>query len=368
MAKILSIAPYKFLPPKNGGHWGVYLVEDTLSLHNDVFTLSVNTNEPYNTAFEQINILKDTKWRYIPFKLTKVILRTARQTKATHIFCHHHYMFPAAYNAAKQLKIPIYIRSHNIEYERFKTMKKPWWRLMFLFEKWAYNKADRIFFLSHIDIQTAIHTMGLPPEKASLFPFSSKIPRLQTPTKTKKEVAESLNLNHTLPWLIFMGDLRYAPNANAVDNILTKILPILQQHTTAFEIIICGKGLESDIAQRIQSTANINYLGFVDDLNTLLYHSRMMLNPVLSGGGVKTKVIESLSWNLDIVSCHTGALGLDIEFCGEKLNIIPDNDWEQFANTIMHLLHKDKTDIASRFFDHYYSGNIANSIQTYFNV
>ncbi len=130
MARILSIVPYKFLPPTNGGHWGVIIVEKILSVYNKVHTVST-VNNSLKTAFpfETHFIIPDSKKRYLPFSQYKNVLQLARQVKPDYIFSHHHYMYPMASKVAKKLGIPLYIRCHNIEAERFRSTGKWWWKI-----------------------------------------------------------------------------------------------------------------------------------------------------------------------------------------------------------------------------------------------
>src|SRR5690606_37404452 len=92
----------------------------------------------------------------------------------------------------------------------------------------------------------------------------------------------------------------------------------------------------------------------------------VMLNPVLSGGGVKTKVIESLAWNKTVVSTHSGALGIEPSVCNDKLQIVADNDWDAFANRAIETISKKHNNISTEFFDYYAASNIALRMQQHF--
>lgn len=82
------------------------------------------------------------------------------------------------------------------------------------------------------------------------------------------------------------------------------------------------------------------YLGFVDDIDRYTKAADLLLNPVQSGGGIKTKMIEALAMNTAVVSVKTGAAGVAAELCGNKLTIVPDNDWPQFTKTIITALQE----------------------------
>lgn len=368
MSIILSIAPYKFIPQINGGHWGIFNVEQVLSIHNEVHTLTVNDNgHDINAAFRLYPLLKNKKSRYLPYATTSTIIRLAKQVNPQYLFCHHHYMFPSTYKAARKLGIPCYIRSHNIETERFKSNGKVWWQIMKRFEAWSYRKADMVFFVTEGDREYAISNFSMNKEKAVVMPFGidfASTPEIQE--DIKHITAQQFHLNENVPWLFFMGKLDYQPNADAVELILEKILPELKKVLINFEILICGKNLPQSIQQKVEKEKHVHYIGFVPDINAVISSCNTMLNPIMSGGGVKTKVVESLAWNKNIVSTETGAMGIETSVCGNKLLLAKDNEWDAFSDLIIEAVHS-RADIPEAFYDYYYINRVAERMQKYFD-
>ncbi|RQO32213.1 hypothetical protein DBR32_00955 [Taibaiella sp. KBW10] len=367
MSKILSLVPYKFLPPTSGGHWGILFVEKLLSTYNKVTTVTVAANEvkPGQWPFTLKNVLTNSRSRYIPYWLTRQLRQLSQSERPDYLFCHHHYLFPAVHYVARKQKVPLYIRSHNIESERFRTVGKWWWKLMWHFEKRAYRHADQVFFVTEDDAAWAVAHYGLPKDKAVVMPFLCDFDQVQTTDKDKLAVAREHGLNPDVPWFLFMGVLNYYPNEAAVKVIVEALYPLFKAQLPDFEIIICGKHLNETLQEQIAAIPQIKYLGFVPDLNPILQHSSVMINPVTAGGGVKTKVIESLSWDLTVVSAATGAVGIEKQYCGQKLKIVPDTDWEGFARAAIHAASVE-AHIPDAFFEYYYLKNVANRLQKYF--
>ena len=365
MATVLSIAPYKYLKPRNGGHWGILAVDKVLSVHNDVFTLSVQSNEAFETPFTQLNLLADKKTRYLPFKLTRLIVEQARKRDVQHILCHHPYLYFSVKRAARILGIPFFIRSHNIESERFRSMRKIWWPLVGFLEKMAYRHAKAVFYVTEEDAQWGREHYGLPAATSLVLPYPISNAAFERTDVGRDEVAHAHHIDPAVPWYCFMGDLSYAPNADAVKNILEEIYPRLKKTNAAFEILICGKGLGQDMQKEIEATGNVHYLGFVDDLKSVLDHAQLMLNAVTYGGGVKVKVLEALSENLTVISTRNGATGINRSVCGDKLKTVDDADWDAFAAEILEMNKLRSADIPDSFFDYYYYKNIADRMQQY---
>jgi glycosyltransferase involved in cell wall biosynthesis len=372
MARILSIVPYKFLPPTNGGHWGVFIVEKVLSVYNEVHTVSTVNNSfktapPFHTHF----IIPDSKQRYLPFSQYKKVMDLAREIKPDYIFCHHHYMYPMARKVAKTLGVPLYIRCHNIEAERFRSTGKWWWKIMRAFERTAFRNADAVFYVTREDKEWAVTNYQLDEKKSVVMPFGIDFARTpEMPVSGKQEIAKQYNLNPDVPWLFFMGQLDYGPNQQAVAFIIRDILPLLKQKLPAFHILICGKNLSTELEQEIKAVSehnNISYLGFVPEIEPVIAACDMMLNPVITGGGVKTKVVESLAWDKTVVSAYSGATGIETSVCGNKLKVAPDNNWPEFVSLIEQALHDKTAHIPEAYFKYYYAANIAERMQSWFS-
>lgn len=372
MANILSIVPYKFLPPVNGGHWGIIIVEKILSVFNKVDTITTGNNEVKKQfPFTVHAVLAQGKTRYLPFSQYSKTLSLSRQVRADYVFCHHHYMFPMAKKVSSKLKIPLYIRCHNIEAERFRSTGKWWWKIMRMFEKTAFRKSDGVFFVTEEDKEWAVKNYGLEPRKAVVMPFGIDFERTpHPPGASRQQLATQYKLNVSIPWFFFMGQLDYAPNEEAVRFIVKNIFPLLkQQMPEGFHILICGKNLPENIHQEIASIStnnDITYLGFVPEIEPVIASCDVMINPVVSGGGVKTKVVESLAWNKTVVSAYSGAVGIEPSVCGEKLLVAPDGDWQRFVDLVREALLHPEYNIPDIYFDYYYSANIAERMQPYF--
>jgi hypothetical protein len=159
---------------------------------------------------------------------------------------------------------------------------------------------------------------------------------------------------------LFNGTLDYKPNLDALDIILQKINPqLLANEGFKYKIIICGNKLPVEYSGLFNyKDKNIIYAGFVPDINPYFKGADIFINPVLNGGGIKTKLVEALGYNLSVVSTKSGATGIPAEITVGKMTIIADNDWSSFANKVISMGTEVPT--PKEFFDHFYWGNIAD--------
>ncbi|MGB3547294.1 MAG: glycosyltransferase family 4 protein, partial [Saprospiraceae bacterium] len=168
-----------------------------------------------------------------------------------------------------------------------------------------------------------------------------------------------------LPTLLFFGSLSYEPNLAALDQLLRIVLPALELRLgrDGFQLLIAGGGLPetyrklADYRQR-----GVHYLGFVPDLTLLLQTADVLLNPVDTGAGIKTKVIDSLAGGLTVVSSRSGALGIDQSVCGGKLIVVPDGDTEAFTGAVVGVLERPYVSTPGSFYGVYSWRRIAERV------
>jgi glycosyltransferase involved in cell wall biosynthesis len=155
---------------------------------------------------------------------------------------------------------------------------------------------------------------------------------------------------------LFNGAFQYEPNLNGLQRILRDVNPGLQKNPDFnYTILICGAAIPAAISA--QSYPNVIIAGFVDDITTYFKGADIFLNPVTEGGGIKTKLVEALGYNMHAVSTTHGAIGIDPSICNNKLQIT-DDTLNGFTEKIIQLATY-KENISPAFYEHFYWGNIA---------
>ena len=334
--RLLSIIPYPFLPPNNGGRICIEQTHIYLGKQcEETLLCTQNNNIAPNTPFHIVEQIPNGKIRYAPFLITWKIYKAAKQEQADALLCEHPYMAPSVWLAAIMLKIPWFIRSHNIEATRFQSLGKIWWPLLFAFEKWAHKKAAASFFITQEDAQFAVEKYNLKPNQIAHAPFGTALQKAPLKNADRKTTfCSAYHIDASQPILYFLGALDYRPNEEAVENIIHEIYPRLLQQNFQGTILIIGKGLNPYLQAAIKASKHIRYVGFVNSLSDLFHAADVMINPMQTGGGIKTKVIEALANNIKVVSTENGANGIYKDKIGEQLQIVEDLDWEHFSKAI----------------------------------
>lgn len=119
-----------------------------------------------------------------------------------------------------------------------------------------------------------------------------------------KEVSEVSGSSY----ILFFGNLSYAPNIEALNFIVQKISPLIQQSHPSVKIVIAGKS-----NTRFTSLpSNVEHLGYVDDLFDLITRSRLTLFPLFFGTGIKNKVLEAFATGNAILATPVALEGIPL--------------------------------------------------------
>jgi polysaccharide biosynthesis protein PslH len=339
MKKVLAIAPYKYLPFFSGGQKFIAGFFEHLAVNTELTVITVPENDlSLAKNYKTIPLLKTSFSRYIDRTLYKKILKIIEQEQIETVIWEHPYYAWLAIKLKKKTGIKIIIHTHNIEYQRFRSVGKWWWPVLRIYEKRFFKKADGIFFITPEDKQFAIRQWKIKEEKCIDLPFGIEIKEYPPDRQQcRKEVSSLHAIPENTKILFFNGLLDYKPNVDALKIILKEINPaLLSQYDFQYRILIAGKNLpEKFDSLKPWFDKNIIYTGFIRDIGTYYKASDIFLNPVQIGGGIKTKMVESIAYGTTVVSTESGAVGIERSVCGEKLVIVKNEDWQSFAGEIV---------------------------------
>lgn len=364
MQRVLNIVPYSFLPGFSGGQKLIALFSEYLGNHCQLHvagTVTNNVSLAYNYTFHPV--FSGSKLRYInPLNYAR-LKNIIQQHKIDTIILQHPYMGLFGWWLKKQLGVRLIVHTHNVEYQRFRTIGKWWWPLLKQFERWVLQQADLIFCISEEDKSSMVMNLGVDAGQCILVPYGirQKMPPVDKHI-SKENVCRQLQLDPSLPLLFFNGLLDYQPNLEALDKILNIILPLLQEQKFQYNMVVAGKRLPASYQElNAWKDLQVTYAGFVDDIDLYTSAADVLLNPVNSGGGVKTKMIEALGLNTSVVSTQTGATGVLPDVCGQKLIVTGDDDWAAFATAIQKSVN-ERSDIPAAFYETYHWEHIVEKV------
>jgi polysaccharide biosynthesis protein PslH len=137
--------------------------------------------------------------------------------------------------------------------------------------------------------------------------------------------------------LIHTGSLAYRANYEAVVYFLEQIWPRIIAALPEVEFWITGRSAGYPLPPAAEDP-RVHLTSYVDDIRPVIAGSAVSVVPLLSGGGTRLKILESLALNTAVVSTTKGAQGLDL--CHGEHLLIADTPGE-FAQAVLRLLQDE---------------------------
>jgi len=138
--------------------------------------------------------------------------------------------------------------------------------------------------------------------------------------------------------MLFLGSFRHLPNHEALQWFVECVLPKIRVKEPRARLIVIG----SDPPPRhsLPDAEAIELKGFVEDVREPLARYALFVCPILSGSGVRVKLLEAFAMGIPVVSTRLGAEGLASED-GEICALADDPD--SFAERVWELLENQET-------------------------
>jgi glycosyltransferase involved in cell wall biosynthesis len=139
--------------------------------------------------------------------------------------------------------------------------------------------------------------------------------------------------------ILFTGVMSYAPNITAADFLARRVMPIVRAARPRARLGIVGRApAESVLA--LAELDGIDVVGEVADMATWLSRGRAYACPMLTGSGIKNKLLEALANGLPSVVTPRALAGLSVT---PGRHVLVGDDEEQLAAHLVRVLDDDAT-------------------------
>jgi polysaccharide biosynthesis protein PslH len=352
-SRILYITPYTFIKPNAGGKFAMYQQIKHFNKYCFILAVGVEGNaDDKELGTQVLPVFKNKPSRYFNPLLIFKLLGLIKSNQINTIIMEHPYMGWLGFALKKLSGAKWFIRSQNIEYLRFKDLGKWWHPILKVYEKWVHQQADGVLCITEEDFNFfKEHGIG---SQLINMPFGTEMAANPTDRLNCKHVLQQrYQLNSNTKIILYNGAMNYLPNITGLDIILKEVLPTLQQAQQNFIILICGGGLAASYNE-LKDYSNIKYCGFVDDIGLYFKGADVFINPVQGGGGIKTKLVDALSYGTLSISSADGAKGLQTKAAGQQLIITPDYNGNAMAEKIIECLNTSSNfDTPKSYYDYY---------------
>ncbi len=131
--------------------------------------------------------------------------------------------------------------------------------------------------------------------------------------------------------LLFIGGFLHSPNIDAVEWFVGEIWPKLLRHGFRDRFIIAGSHMPDSVTRL--NSERIVARGYVKDLAPMFAAGRLTVAPLRYGGGVKGKIVSSLSYGVPVIATSIAAEGMGLTHGSDVL--VADTP-DQMADQIMY--------------------------------
>ena len=275
--------------------------------------------------------------RFYNRKMERRLQRLLEQEKFDIVQLEGLYLTPYIPVIRQNSQAPILYRSHNIEHfiwERMAAATSHFWKKKYLgllasrlknYEMQVMKQVDGLVAISPIDLDF-FRNNGF--SKPSVF-VPVGIPLQQLPDQTP----------NILPGSVYhLGSMDWRPNQEGVEWFLEQVWPLVVTQYPEAKFFLAGKNMPKRYYRYASSSVEV--AGEVPDARAFFMPLQVMVVPLLSGGGMRVKIIEGMAAAKTIVSTTIGAEGIG---CLDGQHILLADLPEVMADQIVHCLREEET-------------------------
>jgi len=207
-----------------------------------------------------------------------------------------------------------------------RILKTPWYyRFIFKIEARRLKLYERSIF-DYFEVKTIISEQD---KQLILHPDKQNIQVI--PNGIDPHFFESLSIQASND-LVFVGNLNYPPNIEAIDFIINELLP----KNSNFRYLISGANPSQILIKKSNKLPQITLNGWVDDIRTAYLSGRIFIAPMKIGTGMQNKLLEAMAVGLP---CITTDLANNAIQAVHNESILVADSADEYISCIQRLLN-----------------------------
>ena len=348
---VLFVSPYPIEPPTHGGAVFMKQTLEALQLHADVHLLSFVDNSmqlPEQAVLGRIcsSVHFLVRKHFVPLDPLNPAPRVVREfwdrefdwTLHREVFLLRidllqiEYTFMAQYGEHFN-RIPTFLFEHDISFQSMgRRIQKGLVRPGLLL---AYLQLLR-YELSAVSRFTRVQVCSKPNEEYLLSYAPELHGRIDAGLRAIVDCRKYpfVDKAREVNTLLFAGSFNHLPNVEGLRWFVDQVWRRVRQANPSARLVIVGSGNMNRLG-KILGQPSIEWRGFVPDVREPLQRYAALVCPVLSGSGVRVKLLEAFASGIPVVSTRLGAEGL-AERPGQYCELADDPNG--FANAVLRVL------------------------------
>jgi len=299
-----------------------YMVDIDTGFHLNSFLSNLFSNIPYQIS------------RFVKkgFKLKLISLLT--QNQYDFIVLETVYLTPYIPVIKRYSSAKILLRSHNMEYEIWdRLFKGANWVFIKLLYKWL---AHQMFTYETNQLKSFDYLIAISDREFSAFKgFYPSLKGMVIPITWSglKEPCQQVIKESKIPGLFFIGSLDWKPNQEGLFWFLTNVWPMCRSKFPNLSFYVAGRNMPDKIKQI--KIDGVNIIGEVEDATSFVKQHDIAIVPLLSGSGMRAKIIEAMALGKVVITTSIGLEGIEAK---DAYDVCLADSPEEFIGIIQHLL------------------------------
>jgi polysaccharide biosynthesis protein PslH len=131
-----------------------------------------------------------------------------------------------------------------------------------------------------------------------------------------------------------IGSMEWEPNKEAILWFVKEVWPTIIQQFPKARLLLAGRKMDTRF--ELPFTQGVEVVGEVDDATLFMSQHQIMVVPLLSGSGIRVKILEGMAAGKAIISTTLGAQGIN---CEHRKNILIADTADEFCQYAAQLLN-----------------------------
>jgi glycosyltransferase involved in cell wall biosynthesis len=267
--------------------------------------------------------------RYLDEEFEKLLIRTVKNTKYDIIQFEGLFVAPYVDAVRKNCTSKLVYRAHNIEHQIWEMLaqqksdpfKKFYLKLM--------AKRIKKYEIQQLNKFNAI-TVFTEQDRSTILYYGTSIPVQIVPMGIELEHYHPDFSKTEFPSLFFLGSLDWMPNREGIEWFLKTFHNDLANDELRVKFYVAGNDIPEEFDD-YDVMGKIFIQGEVDDGLEFVNSKSIMIVPLLSGGGMRVKIVEGMAMQKCIISTSLGAEGINYK---NGVNILIANNRDEFFKAI----------------------------------
>ncbi len=225
------------------------------------------------------------------------------------------YMTPYVDTIRQHSKAMIVLRAHNVEHKIWERIAK---ETRFFVKRWYINHLAKTLKEYELNaLETVDGIAAITRKDAAFFRKYCSKPIIDIPYGVYPEEFTPKSEIEGKPKFYHIGSMNWMPNEEGIRWFIDEVLPKTVEKVPDFVYHLAGRSMPDWLAT--MKNPNVDVVGEVPDAKAFVADHDVAIVPLLSGSGIRIKIIESMAMGKTVITTRVGAEGILYD---EEVNII----------------------------------------------